>query len=241
MLERKLSEFVRAEENVDAGRVHRQLGPYFYLLERRSALFDELHAFYSKLAEQPVDPKTVRTQLKYLEIKGFVRRKGEVYEPVPVPREALFGLFDLKRARVGRAGAEEALQQRLYRKPQVVAPRKLKSMIRRVMKTAGSLIEKWDRCMALDLPVHMLLPVRKTGVLWCWFNNTFIYYEEKAISAGYFHSVRFSALLKLLRDLGFEEGILAYHTLGDFGLHLRRIIREKNAYLETVGNPSARC
>ncbi|MEM4561935.1 MAG: hypothetical protein QW123_03565 [Desulfurococcaceae archaeon] len=50
------------------------------------------------------------------------------------------------------------------------------------------------------------------------------------MTAGSFHSVEFPALAKLLRELGFTEGVLAYHTLGDSSRYLRRVFGEENTY-----------
>ena len=42
----------------------------------------------------------------------------------------------------------------------------------------------------------------------------FIYYEKNIMVEGSFHSVKFSALSRLLEPLGSQEGVVIYHVLG---------------------------
>ncbi|MEM1804215.1 MAG: hypothetical protein QXR80_06935 [Desulfurococcaceae archaeon] len=205
-------------EIVEYGRNHRQLGLYLYLAERGESTLEELTRVYTLFAGRRVTPETVKTQLRLLEVKGLVEKSGDRYRAVGVPIEALVGVFDIKRARAGRIGGERRLQSLLYGKtgltPVKTLPPRLRDKIRRVVETAKSLVERGDRETALDLLVHTLLPVRETGVLWLWWRDTFIYYERKTMAAGSFHTVKFPALANLLRELGFTEGVLVYHTLG---------------------------
>ncbi|MEM4854719.1 MAG: hypothetical protein QXE75_04800 [Sulfolobales archaeon] len=224
------------EEVVRIGRRHRQLGIYLYLLRRGSADLSELYSVYNMFSRHRVRPETVETQLRLLEVKGLVKKEGEIYRAVQVPAESLPHLFDYKRSRASRLGSEKTLLKYLYRREGVelpsirdVSPR-LRRKLQQVVETAKKLIEKGDRATALDIITHTLLPVRKTGVLWCWFKDTFIYYERKIMSEGCFHSVRFPALAELLKELGFSEGLMVYHTLGSSRKYLRSIFGEKDTY-----------
>jgi len=79
----------------------------------------------------------------------------------------------------------------------------------KVRKYAERLARKGYLDAALDLIAHTLLGVRKTGVLWAWLpGDIFIYYEEKT---GFFHAVESSYVGDILRGLGIENGITAWH------------------------------
>lgn len=221
------------EEIVRVGRKHRQLGLYLYLLERREARFPELHAVYNLFSRHRVRPETVRTQLKYLELKGLVQREGEIYRPTPIPLEAALDLFSENRSRAGRIGAERILQYHLYRgeMPAVkdISP-KLRRKLSKVLEVVREQVERGDKYTALDLIAHTLLPVRATGVLWCWFGDTFLYYEPKPTERGIFHSVRAPALANLLTDLGYKEGLMIDHLKGISGRYLKKIFGKEDTY-----------
>ncbi|MEM4592526.1 MAG: hypothetical protein QW196_03925 [Sulfolobales archaeon] len=224
------------EKIVKVGRRHRQLGIYVYLLEKGQATFEEIYTMYNMFSRHRVEPETVRTQLRFLKVKGLVIEKNGIYRAVQVPVEALPGLFDYKRSRAGRLGASNTLMKYLYRKEDIELPAvdninpKLRKKLRQVIDTVKELIEKGDRYTALDLLAHTLLPVRKTGVLWCWFKDTFIYYERKIMTEGCFHSVRFPALASLLKELGFTEGLMIDHIVGDSRRYLKKIFGIENTY-----------
>ncbi|MEM4003897.1 MAG: hypothetical protein QW836_09950 [Ignisphaera sp.] len=224
------------EKIVKVGRRHRQLGIYVYLLEKGQATFEEIYTMYNMFSRHRVRPETVKNQIRFLEVKGLVKKEGEIYRPIEVPAEALAGLFDLKRSRAGRLGASNSLMKYLYRKEGVELPAvgdispRLRKKVQQVLETAKKLIEKGNRATALDLLVHTFLPVRQTGVLWCWLKDTFIYYERKIMTEGCFHSVRFPALASLLKELGFVEGLMIDHTVGDSRRYLKKIFGEEDTY-----------
>ncbi|MEM1842698.1 MAG: hypothetical protein QXL19_10020 [Ignisphaera sp.] len=224
------------EKLIRVGKKHRQLGIYLYLLEKGQATLKEIYKIYNMFTRHRVRPKTVETQLKFLEIKGLVQREGEIYKAVQIPAEALPHLFDYKRSRAGRSGANKSLLKYLYRKEDIEMPAiesispKLKKKIQQVLETAKKLIEKGDRYTALDLLAHTLLPIRKTGVLWCWFKDTFIYYERKIMSEGCFHTIKFPTLAELLKELGYEEGLMIDHIKYTSRKYLRKIFGEEDTY-----------
>ncbi|MEM1696462.1 MAG: hypothetical protein QXQ90_07705 [Desulfurococcaceae archaeon] len=239
MLEKKRIETHRdldLEEVVRIGRRHRQLGIYVYLLKKGSATLPEIYAVYSMFTKHRVEPETVRTQLRFLKVKGLVKEEGGVYRPVGVPLEAALDLFSFGRSRAGRIGAEKTLLKYLYRKEGVELPNiqdvspKLRKKLSKVLEVVKELVERGDKYTALDLIAHTLLPVRATGVLWLWWKDIFLYYEPKPTERGIIHSVRVPALSKLLKELGFEEGILAYHTLGSSRRYLRSIFGVEDTY-----------
>jgi len=164
-----------------------------------------------------VHPETVRKQLKMLQTKGLIEEKNGKYYPVPLPADVAVKLFDSERSRTGKRGTAARLRQIVYHDQLSVVeqlPCGLKNYIKRVIDTAVQLARQGKREIALDLLVHTLLPVRENGVLWLWRNDEFIYYERKVMTEGTFHSVRFPLLSKLLKDLGFHEGVMVYHVLG---------------------------
>ncbi|MEM1913639.1 MAG: hypothetical protein QW067_10910 [Thermofilaceae archaeon] len=239
MLEKKRIETHRdldLEEVVRIGRRHSQLGIYVYLLKKGSATLPEIYAVYSMFTKHRVEPETVRTQLRFLKVKGLVKEEGGVYRPVGVPFEAALDLFSFGRSRAGRIGAEKTLLKYLYRKEGVELPNiqdvspKLRKKLSKVLEVVKELVERGDKYTALDLIAHTLLPVRATGVLWLWWKDIFLYYEPKPTERGIIHSVRVPALSKLLKELGFEEGILAYHTLGSSRRYLRSIFGVEDTY-----------
>ncbi|MEM1703868.1 MAG: hypothetical protein QXQ31_07415, partial [Zestosphaera sp.] len=100
MLEKKRIETHRdldLEEVVRIGRRHSQLGIYVYLLKKGSATLPEIYAVYSMFTKHRVEPETVRTQLRFLKVKGLVKEEGGVYRPVGVPLEAALDLFSFGR------------------------------------------------------------------------------------------------------------------------------------------------
>jgi len=223
------------ERIIDIGRKHKQLGLYLYLLYRGESRLEDLYRIYNYFSRHRVTLETVKLQLKYLTVKGLVRKEGETYRAIQVPAEALPGLFDFKRSRSGRLGSWKSLQFYLYNGelPTIrdINPKLVKKM-REVIETAKDLVEKGRKEVALDLLIHTFLPVRQTGVLWLWHGDTFIFYEKKIMAGGSFHSVKFPTLSQLLKTLGFEEGVMIYHTLGvgETKKHLKRIFGEVNPW-----------
>jgi len=224
------------DEILSIGRRHHQLGIYLYLLKKGQATLKEIHRIYNTFSGHRVTADTVKTSLRFLKAKGLVVEKDGIYTPIEVPKESLYFLFDIKRSRAGRIGAERSLIHNLYRKEDIELPSvrginpNLRRKIQQVVETARDLVEKGDRATALDLVVHTLLPVRRTGVLWLWWGDVFIYYERKVMTAGCFHSVRFPTLAKLLKELGFTEGLMVDYILGSSRRYLRDIFGEENTY-----------
>ncbi|MEM2197203.1 MAG: hypothetical protein QW290_09000 [Sulfolobales archaeon] len=225
------------EEVVRIGRRHRQLGIYVYLLKKGQATLKEIYTVYNMFTKHRVRPETVKTQLRVLIGKGLIKEKGVYYIPVKIPFEASLDYFSFSRSRAGRTGAEKSFTYYLYRKlydeemPYIrdVNP-KLRKKLRQVLETVKELIEKGDRHTALDIIAHTLLPVRKTGVLWLWWRDIFIYYESKPTERGIFHSVRAPALANLLTDLGYKEGLMIDHLKGISGRYLKKIFGKEDTY-----------
>jgi len=211
------------ERLIHIGKKHRQLGLYLYIYWHfmrtgDGAPLHRLHKFYNRLASRPVHENTIRKQLELLEAKGLVElHNGKVY-PKIMDIEAALSTFDSKRSRAGRKGAAKALRHFLYfRTGSTVCteiPKSLKHYIATVIRKARELASKGRREVVLDLLIHILLPIRETGVLWIWKGDEFIYYEKKIGEKGQFHSVRFPLLAEFLRSLGFQEGLMIYHIYG---------------------------
>jgi len=73
------------------------------------------------------------------------------------------------------------------------------------------LLEKRDRAVALDLLAHTYLQLRENEVLWLWKGSEFVYWDNKN---RVFRSLYSEELSKLLDNLGYQQGILAWHILG---------------------------
>jgi len=226
---RRTSRAIGAQESelekiVNIGKKHRQLGLYLYIYWHfmrtdNGVPLHRLHRFYNRLAGRVVHENTVRKQLELLEAKGLIEVKdGKIY-PKIVDLEAALRVFDLKRSRAGKIGAMKTLRRLLYTKytgssTTAEIPEGLKHYIAMTIKKAKELVQKGKREVALDLLVHVLLPVRETGALWIWRGDEFIYFERKNFEQGSFYCVKFSALAKLLKELGFEEGVMLNHIYG---------------------------
>ena len=210
------------EKIIEFSRRHRGLGLYLYLYYLYSVTKDgvtlsQIHSFYNKMVGRAVARETVKNQLKLLINKGLLIEKNGKYYPIPVPEDVLAKLFDLKRSENGKKGALKRLRQIIYdnQMPAVKSlPESLKHYVRVIIEKARELVKEGRREAALDLLAHTLLPLRETGVLWLWRGDEFIYYERKIMREGVFHSVRFPALARLLKELGFQEGIMVHHILG---------------------------
>jgi len=218
----KKSEKIGLDQIIDLGKKFRQLGLYLFILYwyqtyKTGVDLQHLWRFYNNIASHVVSPETVRKQLKMLQVKGLIEEKNGKYYPVPLPTDVVAKMFDVKRSHVGKRGANARLRQILYHNqlPFVEEiPRGLKHYMEKVVQLAVQLAKQGKREVALDLLAHTLLPIRENGVLWLWRNDEFIYYERKVMTEGTFHSVKFPLLSKLLKDLGFHEGVMVYHVLG---------------------------
>ena len=168
---------------------------------------------YEILAGRRVHRATVTKQLNMLRRKGLVRIKDDKIIALKSFRDSL-DLFDHKRSLAGRRGARQKLTS-IYYVRRIPVPRGLPPgasyYLRRVAAETKKLVKQGDRAAALDLLVHTLLPLRENGVLWLWFKDKFIYYEPKT---DQFHIVSSKPVAKLLRKLGYTEGIMTWHILG---------------------------
>ena len=210
------------EEIIRFGKSNRQLGLYlfiywYYAQYKNGIEFRKLWRFYNNIANHAVHENTVRKQLQLLQNKGLIEIRNNRIYPKVKDLEAVIDLFDFKRSRAGKRGALKRLRRtlRLRLHPeseQLEVPKSLDYYVRRILSIAGRLIREGRRWEALDLIVHTLLPVRETGVLWLWRRDEFIYFEPKAKPSV--HCVRFSALARALKKLGFEEGIMVDHIKG---------------------------
>jgi len=210
------------EEIIWFGQRNRQLGLFlfiywYYSQFKEGVSISRLYRFYNNIATHIVHENTVRKQLKLLENKGLIEIKETKVYPRVFDLEATAEVFDFKRSRAGQRGAKRILRKLLAKRSKELdtdIPKNLDYCIKKIVEKATYLARKGRRDEALDLLVHTLLPIRKSGVLWVWKRDEFIYYEKKILNRGAFHSIRFPALAEALRRLGFEEGIMVNHLLG---------------------------
>ena len=187
-----------------------------YLLSSRGKPLDpaKVKKLYEAITGRKVHQATIAKQLRMLERKGLIRIESNKIIALKKFSDTL-DLFDHKRSLAGRKGAQRRLvyiiQVRHIPPARRVIPRGAEYYLQRVLSETKKLIGRRDRTAALDLLVHTLLPVRENGILWLWFKDKFIYYEPKT---NIFHIVRSEAVAKILRQLGYREGILAWHILG---------------------------
>jgi len=174
------------------------------------ASFRKLYKVYRYLSDKVIRENTVRKQLSILERKGLIKKEGDSYIALVDPRD-VEDLFDRERSRAGKIGAA-IKHMKMASKSLKISPG-LSYYTKQVVETAQKLITKGKRAAALDLIVHTLLPLRENEVLWLWHGDTFIYYIKKS-KAGKFRAVKSPEIAKLLRKLGFTEGIMILHVLG---------------------------
>ena len=186
-------------------------GLYWYLYQRGGADFKELWRAYSSIVGRHVRFATVRKQLARLERYRAVHREGDRYVPLVDP-EVLLSVVNSDKARAGRIGAQRRAMRAmgLSGEEELRVPQ-LRYYVECVVKEARKLVEKGDRTSALDLVVHTLLPLRENEVLWLWRGDEFLYWDSKN---GVFRCVRSESVADFLRDLGYAEGIMAWHVLG---------------------------
>lgn len=180
-----------------------------YIAARRPG-FDELHRVYKEISDKDVKRQTVYKQLKELEEKGFIKKKGGRYVAVvdPTMRE-IAESFDKGRGKIGRLGAA-IRHMGLKAKSTKISPG-LAHYLKIFVDKAQKLIKEGKREVALNLLIHTLLPLRKSDVLWLWHGDTFVYYSRKVRS---FRTVRSEKVAQVLRELDFEEGIMIHHLKG---------------------------
>ena len=187
-----------------------QYALYYYLCITGRATLYQLYRVYNEIVGRRVRLATIRKQLKILEERyKAIKREGSCYVPL-LPPEELLRVIDVKRSRAGKKGALKRMLN-LYRKPdQLQVPRNLSYYVSKVYEEALKLLRKGDRTAALDLLVHTYLPLRKNEVLWLWKGNEFIYWDNKNKT---FRCLESKELAKLLKKLGYSEGIMAWHIL----------------------------
>ncbi len=220
MIQRKLMNYVREKVKVDKEVLKKlkkiakkhtiQYALLWYIYLRKTASLRELYRLYRYVSEKTIRENTVRKQLKVLERKGLIRKVGDRYSCLVDPRE-VHDLFDTERSKAGRIGAV-IQHMKLNTKSLKISPG-LAYYTKQVVEKARDLVKKGKRAVALDLIVHTLLPLRENEVLWLWHQDTFIYYIRKTKS-GQFRAVKSEEVAKLLRKLGFSEGIMILHVLG---------------------------
>ncbi len=218
MIQRKLTKYIKEETRIDkevlkklkkiADRYTLQYALLWYVYLKRSAGLRELYRIYRYLSNKVVRENTVRKQLRQLERKGLLKRIRDRYVALVDPREVT-DLFDVERSKAGKVGAT-LRHLRIKQKGLKISPG-LAYYTKQVVETAQKLVRKGKRAAALDLLVHTLLPIRENGILWAWHNDIFIYYEPKIKQ---FRAVKSEEVAKLLRKLGFSEGIMIMHVLG---------------------------
>jgi len=191
-----------------------------YIAARRPD-FNELFRVYKEICDKGVKRQTVYKQLKKLEEKRFIKKKGGRYVAIvdPTARE-IAESFNKSHSRVGKLGAT-IRHMGLKVKSTKISPGFV-HYLKVIVEKARKLIREGKREVALNLLIHTLLPLRKSDVLWLWHGNTFVYYSRKVRS---FRSVRSEKVAQVLRELGFREGIMIHHVKGleESGKIIKRI------------------
>jgi len=200
---RKLREIAKKTSN--------QFALYLYLYYRKKASLNTLYRIYCEIVGRRVRLATLRKQLKILEERyKVVKREDSYYIPL-LPPEELLQVIDVKRSRAGKKGALKRILN-IYRKlEQLQIPRNLAYYTSKVYEEMQKLLRKGDRTVALDLLVHTYLPLRENEVVWLWKGNEFIYWDNKNKT---FRCLYSEELSKLLKKLGYSEGIMIWHILG---------------------------
>jgi len=195
-----------------AGKHSIQYALLMYIYYKRVVKFRDLLKIYNKVSDnRVVREATVRNQLKQLMLKGLVRRLGGDRYVALVEPSQVADMFDAERSRAAKL-AGRVRHMKVSREGVKISPG-LGYYTKQVVETAERLVSREKRAAALDLIVHTLLPLRKNEVLWLWHKDLFVYYVPKT-SAGRFRAVKSEEVAKLLRKLGFDEGIMILHTLG---------------------------
>jgi len=188
-----------------------QYALYYYIYTKEKTTLHQLYRAYIEITDRRVRLATVRKQLKMLEERyRVIKKEGNYYIPL-LPPEELLPVINIKRARAGKKGALKRILN-LYKKPeQLQVPKNLLFYVTKVYEEVEKLLKKGDRTATLDLLVHTYLPLRENEVLWLWKNNEFVYWDKKDKT---FRCLYSEELSKLLKKLGYSEGILAWHILG---------------------------
>jgi len=165
--------------------------------------FSGIRALYILITGRRVSNGSVGDLLKRLLKKGILKRVDGLYY-LNMDPEVAKTIIDIKRARNGLRATSEASSRERHegdRKADIPAP----------LKRALSIVKKLlanDYWMAVDFIAHVLLGIRRTGVWLLWFDDYFVYREEKT---GFFHYFRSLKLSETLRGLGLKPGLMAEH------------------------------
>jgi len=193
-------------------RIYREKGIQYATVYALSRLktgisFSDVKALYTLVAYRRVSNGSIGDLLNRLLKKGILKRVGRLYY-LNVDLETAKTIMDVKRARNGLRGASRTLQEREERSVdgegaivEIPAP------VKRALSIVKKLLAE-DYWMAADFATHVLLGIRKTGVWLLWFNDYFVYREEKT---GFFHYFRSSELSGILKELGLKPGLMIEH------------------------------
>jgi hypothetical protein len=139
--------------------------------------------------------------------KGILKRVGSCYHLAVDPKSAET-IMDLKRANNALKGARAYLN----RNPSKVhyeqgTSREVPQPVEKALKIVEKLVKE-DYWVAVDFVAHVLVGIRKTGTWVLWFEDYFIYHENKTNFFHYFHSPKLS---DVLRELGLKPGVMMEH------------------------------
>jgi len=169
--------------------------------------FSDVKLVYEAIKGRRISNGTVGDLLERLLKKGILKRVGSFYYLVVDP-ESAETIMDLKRAKNGLKGARAYLN----RDPGKVhyeqgTSREVPQPIEKALKIVEKLVKE-DYWMAVDFVAHVLMGIRKTGTWVLWFEDYFIYYENKT---NFFHYFRSPKLSDVLRELGLKPGVMIEH------------------------------
>jgi len=169
--------------------------------------FSDIKFLYELIEERRVSNGTVGDLLKRLLKKGILKRVGSYYH-LAIDPESAKTIMDLKRAKNALKGARAYLN----RNPSKVhyeqgTSREVPQPIEKALKIVEKLVKE-DYWVAVDFVAHVLVGIRKTGTWMLWFEDYFIYHENKT---NFFHYFRSPKLSDILRELGLKPGITVEH------------------------------
>lgn len=186
-----------------------------------SVKFSDIKLLYQLIVGRKVSNGSVADLLKRLLKKGVLKRVGERYHLV-VDFETAMSVMDVKRAANGVKGALKALNKESNRatdrrREQVRVPRS----IEKVLRITKELMEK-DYWKAVDFVAHTIIGARRTGTWILWFDDYFIYRENKT---GFLHYFKSKMLSEILKSIGLREGFMVYHVEHSAEDIIRRLYR----------------
>ena len=191
-------------------RIYREKGIQYAIVYALNRLgvgvrFSDIKLLYELAVGRNISNGTVGDLLKRLLKKGILKRIGNLYS-LNVDLGTAETIIDVKRVRNGLKGALKASTRKLNEgsgRDVVEVPVPVKRALRVVEKLLAE-----DYWMAVDFIAYVLLGIRKTGTWLLWFNDYFMYREEKT---GFFHYFRSSKLSKMLKELGLKPGLMIEH------------------------------